>query len=106
MHNKSAKESAIKNTNLSNKDGYLTINMAAQVNMLVSSHNHIKITPKLQNNHYSILPEIKMNGSPTTTELKKKLLQDCQEGQRGGDADLAGPTPTCGRLKSGGISQE
>ena len=28
MHNKSDKESAIKNTNLSNKDGYLTINIA------------------------------------------------------------------------------
>ena len=38
---------------------------------LTSSHNHIKITPKIQNNHHSEPSDIKLNGSLTTTELKK-----------------------------------
>ena len=36
-----------------------------------SLHNHIKITTEIQNNHHSELSEIKLNGSPTTTELQK-----------------------------------
>ena len=39
---------------------------------LFSSHNHIKITTKLHNNHYSELPEIELNGSPTTMQSKNK----------------------------------
>ena len=38
---------------------------------LTFSHNHIKITTKIQNNHHSELSEIDLNGSLTTTELKK-----------------------------------
>ena len=38
---------------------------------LPSSHNHIKITTTIQNNHHSELSEIDLNGSLTTTELKK-----------------------------------
>ena len=34
---------------------------------LVSLHNHIKITTKLENNHHSELAEIEVNGSLTTT---------------------------------------
>ena len=57
--------------------------MAAYVNMvLTSSPNHIKITSTLQNNHHSELPEIWLNGSPTTRELKKKPQQDWKEGWR------------------------
>ena len=37
---------------------------------------HIKITTKLENNHHSEPPEINLNGSHTTTELKKKTHQD------------------------------
>ena len=33
---------------------------------------HTKITITLQSKHYSEVPEIELNGSPTTTELKKK----------------------------------
>ena len=35
--------------------------MAEYVNVLVMSHNHIKITAKLQNNHHSELPEVLLN---------------------------------------------
>ena len=43
----------------------------AQVNTVIaSSHNHIKITTKLQNHHWE-QPEIWLNESPTTRELKK-----------------------------------
>ena len=38
---------------------------------LASSHNHIKITTKIQSNHHSESSEIKVNGNLTTTELKK-----------------------------------
>ena len=39
--------------------------------MVTSSHNHIKITTKIWNNHHSEPLEIKLNGSLTTIELKK-----------------------------------
>ena len=49
---------------------------------LPSSHNHIKITTKIQNNHHSELSEIDLNGSLTTMELKKphpsKLVGEAQ----------------------------
>ena len=38
---------------------------------LASSHNYIKITTKIQNNHHSEPSEIELNGSLTTMELKK-----------------------------------
>ena len=38
---------------------------------LASSHNHIKITTKIENHHHSELSEIELNGSLTTRELKK-----------------------------------
>ena len=37
---------------------------------LISVHNHIKITTKIQNHHLEP-SEIELNGSVTTTELKK-----------------------------------
>ena len=41
--------------------------------VLTSSHNYyFKITNELQNSHHSELPKIKLNGSVTTVELKKK----------------------------------
>ena len=49
-----------------------------------SSHNHIKTTTKLYNSPHSELPEIWLNGHPTTRELNKKPHQDWQEGQRHG----------------------
>ena len=39
---------------------------------ITSLYNHIKVTPKVQNNHYSELPEIELNGSPVTTVLENK----------------------------------
>nr|KAF6471624.1 hypothetical protein HJG59_011003 [Molossus molossus] len=47
---------------------------------IASSHNHIKVTTKLHNNHHSKLPEIELSGSPTTAELKKQPHQDWPEG--------------------------
>ena len=41
-------------------------------NTFTSLHNHIKITTKLYSNHHSEPLEIKLNGSSTTMELKKK----------------------------------
>lgn len=57
--------------------------------VLASSHNSIKITTKLQNNHYSESPEIKLSESPTTPKLKKKPHQEWRGGR-------VGPTPTYG----------
>ena len=46
--------------------------MAAEVHMiLASSHNHFKITTKIENNHHSELSEIELNMSLITMELKK-----------------------------------
>ena len=38
---------------------------------LASLHNHIKITAKIQHNHHAGMSEMELNGSLTTTELKK-----------------------------------
>ena len=47
--------------------------MVALVNVVLTpSHNHNKITTKLQNNYHHKPPEIYLNGSPTPEELKKK----------------------------------
>ena len=48
--------------------------------VLTSSHSHIKITTKLLKSHHSEPPEIELNGSPKTRELKKPH-QGWQEGQ-------------------------
>ena len=47
---------------------------------LTFSHNHIKITTKIQNNHHSEPSEIELNGSLTTTELKKPHISRLIEG--------------------------
>ena len=59
------------------------VKMAVRINaVLKSSHNHLKITTKLQNNHHSKLSRIELNGRPTTMELKKlhpsRLLGDME----------------------------
>ena len=50
---------------------------------LASSHNHIKITTKLQTKDHSQLSEIELNGNVTTTELKKP-----HQSRRVGDAEM------------------
>ena len=71
---------------------------------LSSSHNHIKITTKIQNNHHSELQELKLNASLTTMELEKphppRLV---------GGAQMAYglvPHPRVVGKHSGGISRE
>ena len=59
-------------------------------NTFTSLHNHIKITTKLYSNHHSEPSEIKLNGSHTTTELKKKHIET---GRRGKGEEWAGPHP-------------
>ena len=66
-------------------------------------HN-IKITTKLYNNHHSKLSEIKLNGSPTTMELKKP-----HPSRPLGGAEMPKglvPYPHLLDKNSGGISQE
>ena len=61
----------------------LAIKLAVSVNVvLVSSHDHIKITTKLQRNYQSELPNIRLNESPTNRDLKKKMHGERQEEQR------------------------
>ena len=56
--------------------------MVAQVNSVHAfSHNHIKITTKLQNNHHLELPATSLNRSPITRDLKKKPHLDCRRGR-------------------------
>ena len=43
---------------------------------LASSHNHIKITTKLNNNHYSEPPENQLNKSAIIKNIKKKPHKD------------------------------
>ena len=65
---------------------------------LTSSHNLIKITTKLENNHFPEPSEIELNGSLTTTELKKPHLSTRSisvEMQKHGESEQAGPTTTC-----------
>ena len=70
--------------------------MSAWVNAILTfSHNHIKITIKLQKNHHSEPPEIYPNRNPTTKDIKKKPHET--DRRRGGNREWAGPTPTCGR---------
>lgn len=46
--------------------------MVAYVTVVpAASHNHIKITAKIQNNHHAEPPETQLNRSPTTRGLKK-----------------------------------
>ncbi|KAM7044687.1 uncharacterized protein WM277_009762 isoform 1-T1 [Molossus nigricans] len=45
---------------------------------VASAHIHIKMTTKLQSNHPSEPPDIKLNGNSTTTKLKKRPHGDCQ----------------------------
>ena len=61
-----------------------------QVKMVLkSSHNHIRVTTKLQNNHYSEPPEIQLNKRLTTKDMKKNPHRD----QQGAEID---PTPMGG----------
>ena len=68
----------------------------AQVKVVLeSSRNHIKIAAKLEHNQHAGPPEIWLNGSPATKNLKKKPHWDWREGHR--NREQAGPTPKCGR---------
>ena len=68
-------------------------------------HNHSKITAKYRTNITQNHEKIKIYGSPTTKELKKPHSSKQvggTEGQRHGDVELAGHTPTGGGYKMEG----
>lgn len=56
----------------------------------MSSHDHIKITSKLKNNHHSESPEIWLNRSPIIKNFKKSHIDI---GRNGRDSEKADPTP-------------
>ena len=68
------KRSIFNNNNVAGQDG------GVSKHGLISSHNHIKIATKLQTKDHSELSEVKLNGNPTTIELKKphqsRLVRD------------------------------
>lgn len=52
------------------------VKIVEQLNGVLTSYcNHITITTKLQNNYYSELPEIQLNGSSITKDIKKRLVR-------------------------------
>ena len=51
--------------------------MEAQANVVIMfSHNHIKITAKLKNNHYSELPKTELNRGTASKNIKQKPYLD------------------------------
>ena len=71
---------------------------------LASSHNHIKTTTKIQNNHHSEPSEIKLNGSLITMELKKPHPSRLVGGPHMQNRLV--PHPSVVDKNSGGISWE
>ena len=71
---------------------------------LASLHNHIKITTKVQNNQHSETSEIELNGSLTTTELKKPHPSRLVGGVQMLDGLV--PHPCVVDKNLGGLSQE
>ena len=73
--------------------------MAAQADMAPLFAQPHQITTKIQNHHHSEPSEIELNGSLTTTELKKPhpfRLVDPPDCWRVGDTEQVGFTLTCG----------
>ena len=71
---------------------------------LSSSHNHIKITAKIENNHHSEPSQIELNGSLTTTQLTKPHPSRLVGGMEMQNRLV--PHPCVVDKNLGGISQE
>lgn len=50
--------------------------------MPASSHDHVRITTKLQNDHHWEWPEVRLNRNPTHGDTRKRPPQDRWDGER------------------------